>query len=115
MDQGTRDVVNHLSLLVGKDRNTVPSTGSGRGINMRPTGNEKLLCKTATAIPARASGSAGWANDVIVCSIGTDGDIIETSVTIEVFNAYGSDVAAGAYITVCRVSGNWMVDSEDCS
>lgn len=79
-------------------------------------GTEGLLAKTsATGIPARTGTTCGTASDVLLCYIGTDGSILETTDNIIVMNPFGSAIGNEVYITVKRVAGQWVVDSEDCS
>jgi hypothetical protein len=81
-----------------------------------PVGNEGLLGKTSsTGIPARTGANCGKAEDVVACYIGDDGTIIETSDNFTVYNPFGSAIGNSVFITVKRINGNWVIDSEDCS
>ena len=79
------------------------------------SGVEGAFAKTASGgIPARDNLQCGVAEDVLLCYIGTDGSILETTTKLIVINPFGSDVGGDAYITIKRVGGNWIVDAEDC-
>ena len=79
------------------------------------TGKEGLFCKTGSSgIDARDESTAGIASDVVLCYIGVDGTIQESTTTLTVINPFGSAVAEDTYITVKRVAGHWVVDAEDC-
>lgn len=85
--------------------------GSGAGINFSSWG---MLCQTTTAIPARSGTTAGTADDVKIIFINNDGTMTDTGETMTVYNPFGSEVAAGTYITIKFCRGFWIVDAEDC-
>lgn len=85
-----------------------------------PTGWEGIIVKTgASGIDARnddgADPVAGKAEDCIRVFIKKDGTIKEVSgVTYTVYNPFSSDIGAQVYILCKKISGLWVVDSEDC-
>ena len=79
-------------------------------------GTEGMLAKTGeNGIDARTGTTCGIATDVLLCYIGTGGEILETTTNLIVLNPFGSAVGADAYITIKRVAGQWVIDAEDCS
>lgn len=79
------------------------------------SGVESAFAKTASGgISARSGTQCGISEDVLLCYVGTDGSILETTTKLIVINPFGSDVGGDTYITVKRVGGNWIVDAEDC-
>ena len=82
----------------------------------RSTGREKRIAKTNSGgIPARSGDTAGVAPDIEWYTLSGSGEMIAVGSTMTVYNIYGSDVSGDTYITVVKVGGLWIIDSEDCS
>ncbi len=103
-----------LTRLARIARNGNGDAGDNRGLDLRPKGNEKRLCKTTSAIPARSGDTAGSVDDAVPYSIAEDGALTSEDAEMTVYNPWGGEVASGTYITVVSVGGRWIVDAEDC-
>lgn len=64
---------------------------------------------------AAASGATPGSGTVSVWSLGSAGDMIDTTQNITAYNLSGEAVTSGVYVVVAFIDGKWFIIYEVCS